>query len=179
MVIDNGPLRNYIVVEGSTMAAGTSGEEFPLVSRKLIDLIECQADELTRLYLDEVKTNPQLSSYRKIDRDELYKRAYRVYHHLGKWISRETTKEEIKTYWRELGKQRRQEGLPLSEVILSLCVLRGLLWKEIEDEGMMETAPDLYEAMDLNNRVIVFFDWAIYHASCGFDDKVECPEPGQ
>ena len=153
------------------MAARNPGEAFPLVSRKLIDLIERQADELTRLYLDEVKGNPLLSSYRKIDQDELYKRAYRVYHHLGKWISKETTKEEIRAYWWELGKQRRLEGLPLSEVILSLCVLRGLLWKEIEDEGTMDTALDLYEAMELNNRVIVFFDRAVYYASCGYADK--------
>ncbi|OGD19444.1 MAG: hypothetical protein A2Y69_13735 [Candidatus Aminicenantes bacterium RBG_13_59_9] len=153
------------------MAAKNPGEAFPLVSRKLIDLIECHADELTRLYLDEVKSNPQLSSYRKIDQDELYKRAYQVYHHLGKWISKETTKEEVRAYWWDLGKERRGEGLPLSEIILSLCILRALLWKKVEVEGMMETALDLYEAMELNNRVIVFFDRAVYYASCGFEDK--------
>jgi hypothetical protein len=147
------------------------GEVFSSVSQKLVDLIERNADELTRQYLQEVKLNIRLPSYRNFDEAELYKRAYRVYSKLGSWISQKTTKEEFKNYWKELGKQRRQEGFPLSEIILSLCILRLRLWQKVESEGLLDTALDLYQALELSNRVVVFFDRAIYFTSSGYEEK--------
>lgn len=141
------------------------------VSKNLVELIERSADELTNQYLEDVKQHSHLPTYRAFDEKELYKRAYRVYSQLGKWISQETTKEEIKSYWRDLGKQRREEGFPLPEIILSLSMLRRHLWIKVQAEGLLDTALDLYQAMELHNRVITFFDRAIYYAACGYEDK--------
>jgi len=140
-------------------------------SRNLVELIERSADELTHKYLQDVKLHSHLPTYRAFDEKELYKRAYRVYSQLGKWISQETTKEEISTYWRDLGKKRREEGFPLPEIILSLSMLRRHLWTKVRDEGLLDTALDLYQAMELHNRVVAFFDRAIYYAACGYQDK--------
>ena len=138
------------------------------VSRRLVDLIERNADELTRNYVGDVKKNTSLPTYRVFDEKELYKRAHRVYSQLGKWISQETSKEEIKAYWVALGRQRRQEGFPLPEIILTLSILRRHLWLKVQSEGLLDTALDLYQAMELNNRVVTFFDRAVYYASCGY-----------
>lgn len=140
-------------------------------SKNLVELIERSADELTNKYLEDVKKHSHLPTYRSFDEKELYKRAYRVYSQLGKWISQETTKEEIKCYWRDLGRKRREEGFPLPEIILSLSMLRRHLWVKVQAEGLLDTALDLYQAMELHNRVVTFFDRAIYYAACGYDDK--------
>ena len=141
------------------------------VSEKLVELIERGADELTKQYLEDVKQHSHLPTYQRFDEKELYKRAYRVYSQLGRWISQETTKEEIKSYWRELGKKRREEGFPLPEIILTLSMLRRQLWIKVQAEGLLDTALDLYQAMELHNRVVTFFDRAIYYAACGYEDK--------
>ena len=141
------------------------------VSQRLVDLIERHADELTKQYLREVKLNVRLPAYGSFNEGELYDRAYRVYSHLGKWISQEINKEEFKCYWKDLGKQRRSEGFPLSEIILSLCILRAQLWQKVESEGLLDTALDLYQAMELNHRVIAFFDRAIYCTTCGYEEQ--------
>lgn len=141
------------------------------VSKNLVELIERSADELTHQYLEDVKQHSHLPTYRAFDEKELYKRAYRVYSQLGKWISQETTKEEIKSYWTDLGKQRRGEGFPLPEIILSLSMLRRHLWIKVQAEGLLDTALDLYQAIELHNRVVTFFDRAVYYAACGYEDK--------
>ena len=141
------------------------------VSKNLVELIERSADELTNQYLEDVKQHSHLPTYRAFDEKELYKRAYRVYSQLGKWISRETTKEEVRSYWTALGRQRRREGFPFSEIALSLCHIRRLLWGKIQAAGLMDTALDLYQAMDLYHRVIVFFDRAIYYSAVGYEEK--------
>jgi len=140
-------------------------------SRKLVDLIERNADELTASYVISIQRDQRMPRYQGFDQKEIFKRAYRVYSQLGKWISRETTKEEMRNYWTDLGRQRRKEGFPFSEIVLSLCHIRQELWEKVQAEGVLDTALDLYQAMDLYQRIIVFFDRAIYFAAIGYEEK--------
>jgi len=140
-------------------------------SRRLVHLIESNAVELTRRYLEDVQRHPRLPTYRDFDQRELYNRAYSVYSQLGKWISKESSHEEVKATWTELGRIRRQEGFPLSEVILSLCILRRHLWEKVEAEGFMDSAMDLLQALELQNRVVLFFDRAVFFAAVGYEQK--------
>ncbi len=141
------------------------------VSQRLVDLIERNADELTRHYIEDAKRSLSLPTYGRYDEKELYKRVHRVYSQLGKWISQETSKDEIKSYWMDLGRCRREEGFPLPEVILSLNLLRRHLWLKVQTEGLLDTVLDLYQAMELHNRVVTFFDRAIYYTVCGYQEK--------
>ncbi len=141
------------------------------VSRKLIELIERSADELTTSYVQDIRRDPRMPSYQGFDQREIYKRAYLVYSQLGKWISRETTKEEVRKYWRALGRQRRREGFPFSEIVLSLCHIRRLLWEKVQSAGLLDTALDLHQAMDLHQRVVIFFDRAAYQAALGYEEN--------
>ena len=140
-------------------------------SRKLVDLIEHNADELTTSYVLAVSLDSRMPKYKGFDQREIYKRAFRVYSQLGKWISHETTKEEMREYWTGLGRQRRREGFPISEIVLSLCHIRRLLWEKVQSEGVLDTALDLYQALDLHNRVVLFFDRAIYFAAVGYEEN--------
>ena len=142
-----------------------------MASRKLVDLIERSADELTTIYVQDIRRDPRMPSYQGFDQKEIYKRAFLVYSQLGKWISRETTKEEIRNYWRALGRQRCREGFPFSEIVLSLCHIRRLLWDKVQGSGLLDTALDLYQAMDLHHRVVVFFDRALYYAALGYEEN--------
>jgi hypothetical protein len=142
-----------------------------LVSKKLVDLIEKNADELTQKWLQAVNSDPNLITYRNYNDDELYQRAHRVYSHLGKWISTKTNKNEVQKTYRALGAQRYQEGFKLYEVIQALINTRRVLWLKVEADGLLDTALDLKSAMELNSRVIVFFDRAIFYTAQGYEQK--------
>jgi hypothetical protein len=150
-------------------ALRTGGYAATPASRRLVHLIESNAVELTRRYLEDVQRHPRLPTYRDFDQRELYNRAYSVYSQLGKWISKESSHEEVKETWTELGRIRRQEGFPLSEVILSLCLLRRHLWEKVQDEGFVDSAMDLLQALELQNRVVLFFDRAVFFAAVGYE----------
>jgi hypothetical protein len=138
-------------------------------SRKLIDLIEKNAAELTENWLAEIRKNSGLTTYNRFDNVRLFDRAYRVYSQLGKWVSFETTKEQIAVDYLSLGAERRKEGFALSEVIQAIILIRRTLWRKITEEGFLDTAFDLYQAFDLNHRVTLFFDRAIYYTVCGYE----------
>jgi hypothetical protein len=139
------------------------------VSQKLVRLIEHNADELTKNWLRDIKQQTGLPTYRSYNEKELYNRAFRVFSQLGKWISQETTKEEVRDYWTALGKQRRKEGFALSEIIHSLSFIRLHLWYKVQAEGLLDTVLDLYSAMELHNKVMIFFDRAVYYAALGYE----------
>jgi hypothetical protein len=140
-----------------------------LVSKRLVDLIEKNADELTKKWLHDVNGDPNLPTYRRYDDDKLYERAFKVYSHLGKWISTDTTQKEIEKTYRALGAQRYREGFKLYEVIQALITTRRVLWLKVDADGLLDTALDLKSAMELNSRVVVFFDRAIFYAAQGYE----------
>ena len=63
---------------------------------RLVSLIEEHAEELTKKWLEVVRTHPDMPTYRGYDETKLHDRAFSVYSQLSKWLSDETTKEEIK-----------------------------------------------------------------------------------
>jgi hypothetical protein len=142
------------------------------VGDRLVNLIEENAHELTTHLLQKLKSHSATATYHDYDENELYERAFTVYSHLGKWISYETTKEEIAELYMDLGAKRRKEGFFLSEVIQALILTRRQLWYKVSSEGFLDTILDMYQALELNNRVIQFFDRAIYYAALGYESKI-------
>jgi len=145
------------------------------VSQKLVDLIERNAADLTNSWLADIRKDPNTLTYRRFDREAVYERAFRVFSQLGKWVSHETSKEEVARDYRALGEQRRREGFALSEVIQALILIRRNLWRKVMEEGLLDSTYDLYQAIELNNRVALFFDRAIFFTACGYEQK-KCAE---
>lgn len=142
------------------------------VSQKLVDLIESHADELTHNFIQDIQSHSETPTYHNYDEKELYKRAFRVYSNLGKWISQDTTKKEIARHYKALGAKRKSEGFALSEVIQALIITRHHLWLKVLSEGVLDTILDLNQAMELYNRVVRFFDKAIYYVSAGYEQSI-------
>jgi hypothetical protein len=139
------------------------------ISDKLVELIEKNAKQLATNWLNDVRKHPSTPTYHVYDEEELYNRAFDVYSRLSKWISKETSKEEIHRHYIALGLQRRREGFALSEVIQALIITRRHIWLKVMSEGFLDTALDMYKALELNNRVILFFDRAIHYTALGYE----------
>ena len=139
------------------------------MSDKLVKLIEKNAKQLTKNWLTDVRKHPHTKTYHTYNEEELYNRAFDVYSRLSKWISRETSKEEIYKHFFALGVRRRKEGFTLSEVIQALIITRRHIWLKVMSEGFLDTALDMYKALELNNRVVLFFDRAIHYTALGYE----------
>jgi hypothetical protein len=149
-----------------------------VISKRLVELIERNADRLTRAWLADVKRRPETRTYRNYPDDVLHRRVYDVYQNLGKWISRETSVDEIARIYTALGCQRYEEGFAPSEVLEALILTRRHLWLLVLREGFLETALDMQAALDLNARAVLFFDRSMYYTALGFEEAAakECDE---
>jgi hypothetical protein len=140
-----------------------------IFSKRLVEMIERSADELTTKWIEEVRKHRSTPTYHRYDERKLYERAHSVYSQLGRWLSDETSKDDIQELYTALGVQRRKEGFDLSELITAFVITRRVLWAKIESEGVLDTALDLNIALQLSNQMLVFFDRAMVFAAQGYE----------
>jgi hypothetical protein len=139
------------------------------ISARLVGLVEKNADQLTKRWMELVRTHPGTPTYHTYDEAKLYQRAFSVYSQFGKWLSADTTADEIQEIYIALGAQRRKEGFALSELLQALIITRRVLWLKVEADGLLDTALDLNLALQLSNQTALFFDRAMFFAAQGYE----------
>lgn len=140
-----------------------------MISQRLVLLIETHADELTKRWMKDIRQNEATTSYQTIPDAMLYKRAFAVYAHLGRWIGGEERRDEIRRTYTELGAERFREGILLSEVVEALALTKRHLWWFMSERGLLDGAVQLYQGLELYNSVVLFFDRAVYYTTVGYE----------
>ena len=135
----------------------------------LMRLIETHANDLTERVMKEVRVHPRTASLHEVAEAELTARAFDLYHNLGRWLG-ERNEEEIEATYHENGRRRFREGVPLSELVYVLILMKQHLWDFIRKNDLPETATDLYGEEQLELMVGQFFDKALYYAVRGYED---------
>jgi hypothetical protein len=137
----------------------------------LTRLIEENLEDLAESWLRIVRNHTITRSYGVFDQEELRRRVITVYNQLGLWLGGTFTKGDISSYFTALGAQRRREGFRLAEVVRALIASRRVLWFKVRDTGLLDRALDPDMALLLTNRVILFFDRAMYFTVYGYEMK--------
>ena len=140
-----------------------------MISARLVAMIEDHADQLTAGLVETLLHHPRTSGYHQLPRSELRDRANDVYRNLGRWLTR-GSERAIEASYADLGRLRRREGIPLSEVIFALILTKAHLLEYVKTSGLSDTALDLYQELDLVRVVEQFFDKTIYYAAHGYEE---------
>ena len=139
-----------------------------MLSARLIRLIEEHAEQLTRRVLEDVAANPRTPHYHGLSSDEMHRRVYDVYHNLGRWLG-DKTEEHLESTYGGLGRARCREGVPLSEVVYALVLIKEHLREYIRAVGLVDSAVELYLEEELHLSIGSFFDRALYHMVKGYE----------
>jgi hypothetical protein len=152
----------------------------PIISKKTIllnkfvMLIEESHEELTEIFMNDLFRHPETGAYRNIDRDEVYNFSDLVYKDLSVWISKEFSKEKIEERYGKMGRERFESGIPIEQVMKALVLQRRHIWLFVMDK-MYDDKTDLMEAVELNNRVTLYFDRAMIAMVKGYMKMVKPP----
>jgi len=143
-----------------------------MIYKRLLDMIEKNADTLARQLCRDILERDQTKGYRRIPEDKLYERIFDVYSNLDSWLKTDKhTEGEVKRVYTELGRTRFREGIPLYEVILAFMLIKRHLWLFVQRESLFNSTVELHQALELNNKVVYFFDRAIYFVSMGYEQE--------
>jgi len=139
-----------------------------MVSRKLIKIIQEHSSNLAHQWYEKVQQSPTTPTYQTFDEKALMERVQNVYANLERWLEEEPS--QVERYFTDLGAERSQEGFKLSETLSALFIAKRILWEYVMSQGLLDTALDLYQALDLVNRVRLFFDNAAYYIAVGYEN---------
>ncbi len=143
--------------------------ENDFLSDKLIKIIEDNAELIASHWLDEVRDNPTTPTYAKFDKDSSLIRSGLVINQFGKWLGGFYTKDDIREFYLTLGRNRKAEGFALSEVLSALSLTRKHIWEFALSQKMWSSTMDIYMTLELERRMMLFFDKAAYHITRGYE----------
>ncbi|MBN1497374.1 MAG: hypothetical protein JXA07_11430 [Spirochaetes bacterium] len=138
-----------------------------LLSNKFIQLIEENHQELTENFMNDLLKHPETSAYRGADRDMIYESSVTMYKDLSKWISKEFSKEKIAERYVKVGHERFDMGIPVQQAMKGLILQRRHIWLYVMNR-MYDDKTDYMEALELNNRVTLYFDRAMLSMLKGY-----------
>ncbi|MBU0637845.1 MAG: NUDIX domain-containing protein [Planctomycetes bacterium] len=148
-----------------------AGEGDKMLSDALVAVIRDRAETVARLWLSDVRSNPTTVSYRRLDPDQLVVRAYAALSQFGRWLKGSEADEEVREFYRALGRERAAQGFAVHEVISSLTLLKKHVFGYARRQGMWERPIEVYRVLELNRRVVIFFDKAMYYTARGFESS--------
>lgn len=141
------------------------------LSDNLVKLIEKNARIIAYRWINDVSTNKSTPHYQNFKIDLLYVRIMTVLTQFGKWLEGDYMSEDIRIFYRNLGWKRKKEGFNLSEVLSALSLSRKHIWEFSLSQNIHSKTIDVYRMLELERRIMLFFDKASHYVSKGYEDK--------
>ncbi len=142
-----------------------------LLSDDLVGIIEQNSEDIVRRWLEDVTTNKATMGYCKMNPVWMTKGVRRILSQFGKWLNGYYNDTDIRDLYMKLGKGSKKEGLLLSEVLSAWGLLRKHTWEYALSGGVWKRPIDVYSALELDQRILAFFDKATIYTSKGYENS--------
>lgn len=139
-----------------------------LLAYRLVRLIELHSSGLSRSLHNRYRECPKCSAYANVPDRDLTDKVYEVYHHLGEWLLGKT-EADIERCYLEIGAQRAAQGVPASQMVWMICLVRENLWDYLQKHAQLERPAEIFGELELLEMLDKFFHLAIYYASLGHE----------
>ncbi len=141
------------------------------LSDKLVQIIEENAEVISRRWLNDVMTSKSTPTYASADPESTLQRNLFVVSHFGKWLSGFHDDKNVRNFYRKLGSERKKEDFALSEILSAISLTRKHLWEFALSQRMWTKTIDIYMTLELERRMMLFFDRATYYAARGYQGE--------
>jgi len=143
-----------------------------LMSDKFAQTIEKHSELIIKRWVSEVKNDQGTVSFDSSRIEHSRERLANIINHLSEWISYDTTKDEIGRRYAKEGSEYFDAKIPLCEIVRSFALLKRIIWSFTINECSVDSAFELYQMSELDERIIVFFDQAIYYLIRGYTEQM-------
>jgi hypothetical protein len=148
-----------------------------MIALRLVRLIESHADDLSDSLIERLFNSPRAADMRKVPTAELRARIHEVLHHLSEWLLTKTD-DEIERRYIEVGRQRAQQGVSLTDFCWTMVITKEHLWDFLQAQAFLRNPVEIYGEMELLRFMGQFFDRALYYAAEGFEQHLVSQAPG-
>ena len=139
-----------------------------ILAYKLVRMIETHAEALATSLVSKVRESPRLSEYKNVPAEDLKGRVGDIYSHLGEWLS-SRSEQDIDQRYTQIGAQRAQQGVPLSQVNWTIVLTKENLWEFLRHGPVAADLREVSGELEMLQLLDQFFDRAIYFAAIGYE----------
>jgi hypothetical protein len=144
-----------------------------LLAYRLVRLIETHSEELAGEHLQKLQACTKCGSYTQVSAAEARQTVADTYRHLGAWLLGKDERE-IEPRYRELGRRRAQQGVPLAELMWAIALVKQNLVEFLQRQAMEPQPAQLQGELEIVMALERFFDCASYYAALGYE-QVSAP----
>ena len=139
-----------------------------IITARFVRLIEDHSDALASSLLEKVQRSAYCASFDKVPPEELKQRVCEIYRHVGEWLLHKN-ESDVEQRYMEIGRRRRQQGVPLSEVIWAIVLTKHNMWEFVLDEAYPDRPVEILGKQELLQLLDQFFDRAVHSAAVGYE----------
>ena len=143
-----------------------------LLSDKLVGLIEKNTDKIIMRWTERLSSDPATPSFSQDALQRFDTKAHMVIQELGEWISYDKPKEDIIRHYSQEGRGLFRLGIPLCEGVRAIILLKRTLWLFVLESSAFDSAMELHQVRELNDRASLFFDRAQYNFISGYMEEM-------
>ena len=143
-----------------------------MLTKKIIDLIEANALELSGVIKTELLLHQSTRSYQNIEEKTLHDWIYDVCSRFSYWLDEDREKGEVQQHYKNLGKERFRQDFELPEVISALYLTKRRLWEFIAARREADSALNLNQIIEASFLLVRFFDHAVLHVTEGYEEML-------
>jgi len=129
---------------------------------KLINITRHNADSIAEQWAKAVTSNPRTPSYHSVPVEECKQQARDFYKNLRSIYFSEKPYEESSIFFTKFAEDRYREGIPLSEAVYVLIMMRRHLWLYADFQTPFLAGLDIKQKVGTINTTIRIFDHGIY-----------------
>jgi hypothetical protein len=152
-----------------------------VIAARLVELIEIHSQRITKDIVEDLLINERTRGFRAVRRTDLEQRVFQLLHHLGNWIG-DPRSDKTRAEFTDWGRRRFDQGIPLSELIFAVIIIKQHLRRYISDNGLVGASYPrmegdyvlplhLHGLQELNAQVGRFYDEALYSLAVGYEER--------
>lgn len=139
-----------------------------MVSPRLIQQIELNWERIATQVIEQVRTDARVAHYHHLPAQDIRDRARDLVNNLGHWLT-SRNEDELARRYESLGVRRCREGIPISEVLYKINLLKTKIGQYARETYPSSDAVSIYGELELVRAVTVFFDLVTLSVARGYD----------
>jgi hypothetical protein len=138
-----------------------------LLAYRLVKLIETHSDGLARTLQQKIEAGDRCPAYKNLPQGELTRVVAEMYQGMGQWLMGKS-EADIERRYTLIGQRRAGQGIPLSQVIWTIALVKENLWEYVQTNNL-GTPVELFGELEILQLLDQFFDRAMFYAAYGYE----------
>lgn len=145
-----------------------------MISTRLVHRIEDHWEQVSARFFRLMRSSQDMPHLARLPGSEMTEACRRVLQNLGNWLVL-GSESDIAWMFERIGAERQRSGIPLSEAIRAVQLMKDASISFIQDEGPVENSVELYAEEELENQLGRFFDLLVFHLARGYESADALP----